>query len=76
MVSASSVIAFVESGHAFDGLKQLMQQTCQELKCVLPVLPLEYEGVRYRLQRAAAEGKLGYPVSAADAAYPPSRTCF
>lgn len=53
-----SVLAFVESGHAFDSLRQIVQQCCQETNSMPPVLPLEYEGVRYRLHQAAAEGKV------------------
>lgn len=57
MLSASTIVAFVESGEPFDTLKQLVHRACQDQCVILPVLPLEYENVHYRLQQSASEGE-------------------
>ena len=56
MQTASTVVAFVASGEPFDALKQLVHQACQH-QCLMPVLPLEYQNVHYRLQQPASEGE-------------------
>lgn len=58
MLSASTTVAFVESGEPFDTLKQLVHQSCQDQRLLLPVLPLEYENVFYRLHQSASEGEI------------------
>ena len=57
-LSASTIVVFVESGEAFDTLKQLVHQVCQDQCLMLPVLPLEYESVHYLLHQSASEGDL------------------
>lgn len=57
MQSASTMVAFVESGEPFDVLKQLVLQACQDQGLMLTVVPLEYWSVHYRLQRTASEGE-------------------
>ena len=57
MTRAPATVVFVESGETGETLKQLVHQICQDQCLIPPVLPLEYENIRYWLHHFATEGE-------------------
>ena len=57
MTGAPAIVVFVESGETCETLKLLVHQICQGQCLMPPVLPLEYENIRYWLHHSATEGE-------------------
>lgn len=57
MTRSPAVVAFVESGEPGETLRQLVQQVCQYQCLMPPVMPVEYENVRYWLHQSAGIGE-------------------
>lgn len=60
MARVPATVVFVQSGEPGDTLKQLVHQICQDQCLLPPLLPLEYENIRYRLHHSASAGKTQY----------------
>ncbi|KAL3138717.1 hypothetical protein ABBQ32_006471 [Trebouxia sp. C0010 RCD-2024] len=54
MARVPATVVFVQSGEPGDTLKQLVHQICQDQCLLPPLLPLEYENIRYRLHHSAS----------------------